>query len=293
VSISTQRLLALRKFSLVLARVPYVRRLSRLLRSRFLDRREDIVVDDFDGTLSLQCGLDEHIESHIFWEGYYSRDLLRLLRRLLKTDSVFVDIGANMGEFTLFAAKRVPRGKVYAFEPVAEAFARLEGNVRRNKFTNVFLRAEGLMDQEASLPIYAQSGRFADGSRNTGLYTLHPHDDRNLAMQEIQLVRLDDLVSAGEVSTPTIMKIDVEGAELAVLKGARRVLAQFHPVLILELARHTLEAAGTTQREVVSYLEALGYRMEIIRYMGATSRLDPERIPEFCNVVCFPVVAKR
>jgi FkbM family methyltransferase len=188
----------------------------------------------------------------------------------------------------LFAAKRVPAGKVHAFEPVAEAFARLSANVQRNHFSNVVLHNQGLMDRAASLPIYRQSGRFDDGSRNTGLYTVYSHADRNQVIEEIHVVRLDDLVEREEVELPTIMKIDVEGAEIGVLRGAERTLSRARPVLIVELAERTLRAAGTSPREVVSLLEALVYRIEIIGYMGATSPLDPANIPAYCNVVCFP-----
>src|SRR5580692_363509 len=93
-------------------------RIADLVRKAYMHSSRRYLIRDFDGDLSFSCDLDEHISSQIFWRGSYSTDQLSVLRRLLKPGMVFVDAGANKGEFTVLAAKYTPGGKVLAFEPV-------------------------------------------------------------------------------------------------------------------------------------------------------------------------------
>lgn len=120
-------------------------------RRQFTKDALDAVITDFDGDLKFRCSLHHHIGSQIFWHGAYSHAQLRLLSRLLKSpDMVYLDAGANVGEQTIFAAKRLSRGRVFAFEPATEVFQVLSENIRSNGFTHVRAEKIGLGDRPAS-----------------------------------------------------------------------------------------------------------------------------------------------
>src|SRR5579885_1779623 len=110
-----------------------IRSLQRFYAQCYADDRSPwTVMCDFDGDLRLKIDRSSFIGSSIYWNGYSSLNELYLLGRLLEPHMVFVDVGANQGEFTLYAAKRLPAGKVLAFEPVEERYRHLIENVKMN-----------------------------------------------------------------------------------------------------------------------------------------------------------------
>jgi hypothetical protein len=84
------------------------------------------------------------------------------------------------------------------------------------------------------------------------------------------------------------MKIDVEGAELAVLRGASDCLERFRPVLLLEMNAETFQAAGFTNREIADLLTSLGYRLHVINRRGSAHLASIDQLPEFCCTLWAP-----
>ena len=152
-----------RKLMRLMFRVKGLRVVAPALRRR-LARPESVWIDDFDGDLAFRCRLDEHIGSQMYWRGAYSWGQLRVLDRLLRPDMVFVDVGANQGEFTLFAAKRLVRGRVLAFEPMTEMRERLVENLAANPFDNVLVSDQGLWSEPGRRRIFRRDAPFEDGS---------------------------------------------------------------------------------------------------------------------------------
>lgn len=265
-------------------------RLSEFLRKRYASERRTILIDDFDGDLMFHCALDEHMGSQIFWRGGYSIDQLALLGRLLTPEMVFIDIGANQGEFTLFAAKRLSAGKVFAFEPVSDLFRQLERNVKANGFGNVEMVNKGLSDKAGRFTVYAPARRYEDGTRHEGLYTLFPTEQRNRTHETIELIRLDDFIQERHLQRVDVMKLDIEGAELAALQGAFETITGFRPILLMEVNQETSEAAGYPARRLLDWLAALNYRFDLVTYPGGhLLPVDPKSLTDFQNVVCWPV----
>jgi FkbM family methyltransferase len=275
---TTARLYRMRGFARVAERV-------RIANAR---RRDPIVVDDFDGDSKFTCYLHSHIGSFVFWRGWYSREQLRLLDGLLSPDAVFFDIGANEGEHTVFAARRLTRGRVFSFEPVASVHERLRANVELNGFGNVELVRKGLGDSVATLPIYGGSEPAADGTVNEGLPTLYPTAERSQLLEVIEIVPLDDFIEEAGVVRLDAMKIDVEGAELTILSGGRRSIERFRPVILLEVSEETSRAAGYPARSLLDFLVPLGYRFESFGRNGRMRPVTPGTIGEYQDVVCYP-----
>lgn len=189
------------------------------------------------GTLAYQCrpsDIEPLLENHR--EGVYERGGFAPRR-----GEIVLDVGANIGEFTLPAARAVgPAGKVYAFEPHPQAVELLRENVRSNGFTNVIVIPKAVHESSGEVRIYSAPGSNVFDS-------VKPVFGRSYVAPACSL---DDVVG----SEPAIdfIKMDIEGGEADALRGARRVLAK-RPRIVVEIHSHDV------RREVQSLLEQAGY----------------------------------
>lgn len=171
------------------------------------------------------------------------------------------DVGANWGITTLFFASRVgPRGMVYAFEPVPNLFEKVNDNVRLNNMENVIAFPYALGD-------YDGSNELVFFPEATGISTMDPQFiKRNLEKYrgvtcQVVVRKLDSLVQELSLKPPDLIKIDVEGFELGVLRGAKDVLFSHLPVLILEVHGATPQIMAENKSKVFDFLTPMGYRI--------------------------------
>lgn len=258
------------------------------IRSLFYKETRSIQVVDFDGNVKINLCLGEHMQSQIFWYGAYNRDILSVLRNLVKPGMVVIDAGANIGEITLLAAKKVgASGKVYSFEPLPEVSAKLEKNVRDNDFSQVSIQRFGLSDKAGEINIYQSSSSYGDGSDNGGLGTLYPSDSIAKPAGVIKLTTLDDFCGERKLQKVDLIKLDIEGAELPALKGALNTLKQFKPKLIIEVQEETAERAGYSADDILIFLANLGYEFQVIGRNGNLIDIDNKKsLKQFQNVLC-------
>ena len=246
----------------------------------------------FDDNIRIITSLSDHIESQVFWQGFQEADegVIRLLKRHLPVDGIFVDVGANIGTFTLVAAHRAFRGQVHAFEPSAYHFARLARNVTLNRFENVVLNQKGLYDQpgEATLFLPSQAGEM-NNSGAASLYTPGGEEARQVS-EAVSLVRLDDYIRNLDIPRLDIIKIDIEGAEVKALEGARETIMRFRPLVFMELDLNNLTRAGCSPDEVLEIWKSLNYEVSIILVAGET--IPVKSVDEFGphqNLECRPL----
>lgn len=247
-----------------------------------------LLIRDFRGSASFRCFLREHMGGQIFFRGSYSGDQLTIVERLLDDRSVFIDVGANQGEFSIAAAKVAKLGRVISFEPVAEYRERLLENVRINALGNVEVIPVALGDEEGALPIYDQPEAFSDGTRHEGLPTLFASQVRSRPIEVVPIRRLDDVLQELGIAKVHVIKLDIEGAEWMALRGAVKTLATSRPVLILEVGRETCRAGGYEPEALAEWLANLDYRMEKVEEAGKTLPLHPSSLGDFQNIVAYP-----
>ncbi len=227
-----------------------------LLRERaYRELRAPLAVDWIEG---LRLWVEPGIELFraIVLSGVYEPELMLALGRHLPVGGVFVDVGANAGVFTLFAAGRVGgSGRVIAFEPSAREFGQLQRNVGLNGFGQVELHRAAVAEVEGSLTLSVaedgHAGHNTIGSRFAAAGT------GRVRTEEVPAVRLDDVLAGLERCDA--IKLDIEGAELLALRGAVGVLKRLRPVLAIEINGASLEACGTGAAEVMGFLAAQGY----------------------------------
>lgn len=166
-----------------------------------------------------------------FLLGSAEPNLQSIFQLLVNPGTVVYDIGANVGFFTILAASLTgPAGQVVAFEPLQENFNLLEHNAQINNFTNVSVRDFAIAERDgtAVFLISANStfGVLADASSKA---------ESQIGKTQVEVRRLDSLVQRDAFPIPHIVKIDVEGAEAAVLDGAVETIQKARPILIIEL----------------------------------------------------------
>ena len=203
--------------------------------------------------------------------GSFEPNEFNFLDRMLKPGMVFVDVGANDGYYTLFAARRVgPEGRVVSVEPSSRERGHLERNLARNGIGNVEIvpAALGAMAGHADL-------HLAHGV-HTGHNTLgrFAHDDVVPArVERVPLETLDALVTRLALPRVDVVKIDVEGGEANVIAGARTTLAAMRPVLMMEVSDGALRAQGSSEAALLEMLRGeLGY--EILVFSSTTGRVQ-------------------
>lgn len=200
-------------------------------------------------------GLDpDRLRSCEWYVLYGERDFQVALRADLRPGESVLDVGANLGQFTLPLAKMVgEKGHVLSFEPVGAAFQQLLENVKLNGLTNVqvFRKALGEEDTEAEI--------FAGGGRSPSIVA--PEDDTiyRSVSEKIEIVRGDTFFAREKLPIPHAVKIDVEGFEYAVLQGLRATLADPRcRLMCLEIHPHLLPS-GVSAETITELLRSLGF----------------------------------
>jgi FkbM family methyltransferase len=235
-------------------------RLSRMIRTWYYSPSAPVEMSivRLAGKIKMNVDRNSYMGGSIYWTGFHHLQELLYLDKRLKPGMVFVDVGANQGEFALFAAHKVHRGKVLAFEPVTKNRNLLSENIRLNSFSNVEVFSFGLSDQKGSFPVYTSLATEAFHGHHEGLSTLYPSDIRNVREETISLDVFDQYF-AGTKQQVDFVKIDVEGAELFVLKGMKSMIEACKPELLIEINEETFNSAGYTTNDVVRFLSVSGY----------------------------------
>jgi FkbM family methyltransferase len=214
---------------------------------RFVPRdRGPEMYGGIQGRIRMRLDLAVPYEREVYLN-FFDIRMMQLIRSVLKPGDVFIDGGANVGLQSLAASFAVgPAGKVYAFEPQAKVIAHLEENLRLNGAANVEVVPKGLWDSPGTATLHGF------GDEGAVFASLRERPERaSVESQTIDLVRLDDVVTR----PVKMMKLDVEGAELAAIKGGTRTLFGDHPPhMVIELNPTTSKAFGYHRMDLVDYI---------------------------------------
>ena len=216
------------------------------------------------GTLRLRCYPDSVGASSVVYFGdYHEFNEMHFLRRFLRPGDSYIDGGANIGTYSLLAARMVgPGGKVIAFEPDPVAAARFRENIALNRFTNIEVNEVALSDSPGVI-------RFSEGW-DVSNRILGPMET-GVRVAEVNTVRLDDHLAHD--TAYAMAKFDLEGSELAALRGAHEHLITGNPpVWQLEATETQLQKLGNSRREVTTFLRDCGYTFGA--YDARTGRLS-------------------
>jgi FkbM family methyltransferase len=209
---------------------------------------------DCIGPWKLAYSLDSIVGQLLFDRGTFERDETALIGARLDCagpDAVMLDVGANLGWHSLNAARRPGVARIYAFEPAASTRGFLERNVRRNP--------AGRKIEVVPVALADRSGTATFSFCADDAYSsLAPDDRRPVACEyPVRVLRLDDWVAAAGLTRIDFVKLDVEGAEPAVIAGAAVTLRRFRPELLVEVYQGTRRDYSATG--LIEAIRALGY----------------------------------
>ena len=192
----------------------------------------------------------------------YEPYMARALQADLRPGGVFLDVGSHFGLWSVYAAGIVGRtGKVFAFEP-SPAFAVLRENAALNSPVQAFNMGLGAQDSEAT---FFDQGMASSGSFVNEVTRINEKFQSTVPIggNKVKIRTLDTLVAELGVR-PDLIKVDVEGFEFEVVRGAENVLRNIRPVMLIEIHPWQLKLSGSSDHALIAFLESRGYVFEVI-----------------------------
>ena len=173
----------------------------------------------------------------------------------LRPDDTFYDIGSSVGLISIFAAQRLTKGKVISFEPDPENARKLEANYQINNLKNFDIQALAVGEDTGRMDLYTSgSNGFSPSLQKVNGI------DHTI---KVDIESIDNLIKNKIIPYPTVVKIDIEGAEMMALKGMKNLLNSDHKprLLFIELHPDFLPSFGTSTDEIFAFLADLDYTM--------------------------------
>jgi len=191
--------------------------------------------------------------------------------RVLRSGMTVLDIGAHHGLYTLLASKTVgPSGQVIAFEPSPRERKALRLNVRLNRCKNVLVQELALGNEEGETKLHVVD------HLETGCNSLRPPAlPGSTSLVSVRVISLDQWLAVRDLRSVDFIKLDVEGGELSVLQGAKRLLERPpRPVILVEVQDIRTRPWGYRGREIIDFLSAKGYKWFSLSAEGPLAPLD-------------------
>ena len=253
---------------------------SAILFGRRILRRPAEVTTTRQG-VTWRLDLKEGVDLSIYLLGGFEIRTIRRYRELLREGDAVFDIGANIGAHTLPLAQIVgPAGKVYSFEPTAYAYAKQQANISLNPqlVSRISAHQKMLMASDVSaLPNTVYSSWPLEAAND-----LHSdHFGRLMGTEGASCGTLDQFIQDAGVDRVDFIKIDVDGNELAVLRGSRATINRFKPRIMVELAPYVHSDNPKLFDDLLSELISAGYRF----YDMNNGRLLPQNFEELKQAI--------
>lgn len=214
----------------------------------------------------MYAGKNDEISTQLYFYGYegYECETLELFRRLCQRAEVILDIGANVGIFSLVAAAANPQARIFGFEPVHRVYKIYQNNLRRNHFTNAEAVYGALTDYDGKIAMYIPSGETPTFARTTRL-----NKGCNVVKVRVPALAGDTFMRQRNLPRLDLIKIDTETTEPVVFQGFRETIARDKPDIICEVLY------GKTEEALMEFFGPLGYR-----YYHVTDRglIEKEKI---------------
>ena len=261
----------IRSLCLGVSRIRYPESKPKILHSR---------INEYD----LLVLANEDVGRAIYFGGSYEPAETNYLRKVIGSDAVCVDVGANVGYFTMLMSQAASGGSVHAFEPIPLNAALLRTSMELNGLTNLRINQCAVGDF-VGVVSFSQSFDSAYSSiHNTQRKPL----ERTLT---VPVTTLDDYLERESVTRVDILKVDVEGAEGLVVAGASRLLSdetRRPRVIMLELFDQNLQAFGSSVKTVTEKMETFGYKPFVVNEEGEMEPFSDELKARYYNILFIP-----
>ncbi len=226
-----------------------------------------------------QVSARSHLFHSIVRHGSFEPDIAAKFATFLKPGADVIDVGANIGFFTISAARTGAR--VLSIEPTDGAYRRLKANIDRNQVSNRVILFKGLAsDHEHDATFFSVEGL----EEYSSMAPIDPHyiSGHEERVNVTPARTIDSLVKQHQLA-PTLMKVDVEGAEKQVFEGASKTIETYRPVVISELSKSLLQRFSTQSEEIIEFFRSHGYR--VVAIDGGELQFGGDG---YGNILCLP-----
>lgn len=210
--------------------------------------------------IRFEVDLNEGIDFNLYLSGNYQKHIYENKLINISEDAVIFDVGANSGVMSLFFSKKVKKGFVYSFEPTHYAFEKLRRNVGLNpelanriKLTQCFLSSSS--EPEPDLKAYSSWPLIKDANSHK------IHDGVIKSTSGVPSDTIDEFCTANRIQKVDIIKIDTDGHELDVLKGAKETIIKNKPAIIFEVGIYLLNERSISFTDYINYFTDLNYKI--------------------------------
>jgi FkbM family methyltransferase len=218
---------------------------------KLFDGQEKIVFDLND---EIKINLYKDSVLSLFIHSGFEKDEIQFLLDTLKEGDTFLDVGSNVGLFSLYASKKVGQnGQVICFEPTPITYSRLMENIHLNHFANIEARNIGLSNEEGELKFYYSDAGFDAWNSFAPDSRLKNHIVIQSSTLDLQLENVDK-------NRIKLVKIDVEGWEKFVIQGGKHFFKNYAPIVMVEFTEENTANAGYSIHEIFTEMEDNGYQ---------------------------------
>jgi FkbM family methyltransferase len=212
----------------------------RKLRRRGVTPREEFEIDFFG--LRYSGNIVNEIDANVYFYGAFEKPMLYFLRDFLALrPGAFVDVGANVGNHSLFMSLHATR--VHSFEPFPPVLDRLTRQVQSNRLDNVTIHGVALGENPGKIPFYPPPDKSLGGG--SFVETVAERHGKRPGI-DLEVVKGDDYFLANGIKDFSAIKVDVEGFEMPVLLGLKQTLARVRPLVIVEVTHSASEDVRVT-----------------------------------------------
>lgn len=220
---------------------------------------------DYNG-FQLTLHIDDWIQENIYFLGAYEKAELKAVSGILRPGDVFLDLGANLGLYSLHASRIVGEsGKVISFEPFSTNFNALKEHVAMNQLSNVQLEKLAVGKESGMITLYLN-----ESEGNLGMVTASYIE--NAIKEEVKIVSIDAYRKEKKLQKVDFIKIDIEGFEYPTLLGMENTLNAYLPSILIEILDESKSPQNENKVEV--YLMGFGYKKFYINDNGELSETD-------------------
>lgn len=192
----------------------------------------------------------------ITWNKGFEHRTVKLMKEVVKEGMVVIDIGANIGMYTLLLSKLVgAKGKVYAFEPDSKTFKILQKNVEMSGYSNIEMLQLALSDTSTFVTL-----KKPDDSLGDAFHYIQKVESGTNDNDIVQAITLDEFLENKRIREVGFIKIDIEGAEFLCLKGAEKLLSNEKPFIVSECYEDYLNRFGNSLSDIIVLMDKFGFQ---------------------------------
>jgi FkbM family methyltransferase len=265
-----------------IGKLPFAPKLYQILYKNF--KPKGVVKVKAGGHTMFVDSHDSALAPYLIMHGSFDPEETFVLEKFLKNGMTFIDVGANVGYFSLIAARLVGEdGKVFAFEPDEDNFRLLERNIQENGYKNIKVFMKAISDEVGT-------ARFYLDSENLCAHSLNKKENSNFV--EVETTILDELLKNEKVD---VIKIDVEGAEQSVFDGMKDIIAKNNKLAVItEFYPKAIRNFGNSPKEYLKSFIDAGFKLYRVKgkeFININeSQIDSlsrgEGMEKLINIVC-------